>query len=236
MGYSKVQVQETITSKGFSIVDIEAYKNMNSELQLQCGNQHTFVADFASIRRENFSCPLCEGAATSAFEVDHSVPKKNGYRIIAIDQSSNKLGISFFDNGKLTYYHLVEVTGAATIRLLKIYKFLIDVVIKQWQPNYLIFEDIYQDNPKTYKMLSMVLGICILAAEQFGIEHSEILNKTWQSEFNIKGSNRQTQKDEVMKLVKEMYNLSVNDDIADAIMMGKYASKKLSDRWEPRHF
>lgn len=236
MGYSRKEVQETIESKGFSIVDIDAYKNLSSQLDLVCKSGHSFSADYASIRRETFNCPLCEGLATSSFKPGYTIPAKTGYRIIAIDQASQKLGISFFDNGKLTYYHLVEVTGAATTRLLKIYRFLVDVVIKEWQPDYLVLEDIYQDNPKTYKMLSMVLGICILAAEQFNIEHTEIPNNVWQSHFKIKGRDRQTQKNEVMAVVKDMYQLQVGDDISDAILMGKYAATKLRDRWEVRHF
>lgn len=108
-----------------------------------------------------------------------------------------------------------------------------EVVIRQWQPNYLVFEDIqYQDNALTHKTLGMVMGVVVLAAEQAQIEHTEILNKVWQSEFSIGGATRVVQKANVIKRVKEYYDIDVTDDLADAILLGQYAAKKLAHRWE----
>lgn len=233
MALSKKEIEATIQAKGFEPVDISTYKNLSSLVQIRCNAGHIFFADMKSIRKENFSCPSCYGKETSNLNENHVLPKKEGYRIIAIDQASQKLGISVYDDGKLVYYHLVEVTGTVPTRLLKIYNFMKQVVISEWHPNYLVFEDIqYQDNALTHKILGMVMGICILAAEQAQIEHTEIFNKVWQSEFNIGGSNRVAQKTNVIKKVKELYGLDVTDDVADAILMGRYAARKLSSRWE----
>ena len=76
------------------------------------------------------------------------------------------------------------------------------------------------------------MGVCILAAEQAQIEHTEILNKVWQSEFSIGGATRVVQKANVIKRVKEYYQIDVTDDVADAILMGQYAAKKLVHKWE----
>lgn len=234
MALSKKEIEATIQAKGFEPVDISTYKNLSSMITVRCNKGHIFSTDMKSVRKDNFVCPSCVGESTSALLSNPTtVPEKKGFRIIAIDQASQKLGISIYDNGKLVYYHLVEVTGAVSARLQKIYKFMVEVVIRKWQPNYLVFEDIqYQNNAMTHKILGMVMGIVILAAEQAQIEHTEVLNKVWQSEFNITGSTRIAQKANVIKRVKEYYKIDVTDDVADAILMGNYASKKLAHRWE----
>lgn len=231
MAISSKEIEATLLAKGFEPVDISMYKNLDSTIEVQCNDGHKFNTSFRSVRKANFVCPVCEGKATSKLRADLSLPKKDGFRIIALDQSSTKTGISVFDNGKLVYYHLVEVTGTFPVRLKKLYQFIRKTVITEWQPNYLVFEDIYQDNVLTFKMLAMVLGICILAAEETGIEHTEIMNKVWQKEYNIGGSNRVAQKRNVVARVKEYYNLDVTDDVADAILLGKYAAKNLESRW-----
>lgn len=234
MALSKKEIEATILAKGFEPVDISAYKNLSSMLEVRCNKGHQFLTDMKSVRKDNFVCPTCVGEDTSSFQSDYSaIPEKTGYRIIAIDQASQKLGISIYDNGRLVYYHLVEVTGTLSARLQKIYKFMVDVVIHKWHPNYLVFEDIqYQNNALTHKTLGMIMGVVILAAEQAQIEHTEILNKVWQSEFNITGATRVAQKANVIRRVKEYYDLDVTDDVADAILMGNYAAKRLSNRWE----
>lgn len=40
----------------------------------------------------------------------------------------------------------------------------------------------------------------------------------------INGKTRIQQKMQAIKKVKEMYNLDVNDDVAEAILLGKYAA------------
>ena len=234
MPLSKKEIEATIQAKGFEPIDISGYKNLSSSIEVRCNKGHTFFTDMKSVRGDKFRCPYCVGEDTSALTETHGMlPEKKGFRIIAIDQASQKLGISVYDDGKLVYYHLVEVTGVLSARLQKIYKFMKEVIISQWQPNYLVFEDIqYQDNALTHKTLGMVMGVVILAAEQAQIEHTEILNKVWQSEFSIGGANRVSQKSNVIKRVKEYYNIDVTDDVADAILMGQYAARKLAHRWE----
>lgn len=235
MAIDRKTIEATILAKGFYPVDITAYRNLSSLIKIKCKSDHTFFTDFKTVRKDNFKCPMCDGEMSSALEVHQGeLPPKYGYRIVAIDQASHKIGISVFDNGKLVYYHYVEAEGTLSVRLVKVYRFLVETIIKQWQPDYLAFEGVqYQNNnPETHKILSMVLGICMLAAEQYKIEHGSVLNKVWQSEFNILGAGRDAQKANVIKKVKEMYDIEVVDDIADAILLGKYAAIRLQTRWQ----
>lgn len=44
----------------------------------------------------------------------------------------------------------------------------------------------------------------------------------------MKGKTRITQKQQAIALVKEMYGVDVNDDVAEAILLGKYSVDCLS--------
>ena len=237
MPLSKIEIEATILAKGFEPVNIKTYKNLSSPILIRCEKGHEFFADMKSIRKDNFVCPSCIGM-TATFELNSpDVPVKNGYRVVSIDQASHKVGISIFDNGGLSYFMLLELTGDFPVRLSKLYSYLTQVIIKGWKPDYLVFEDIqYQDNALTHKTLGMVLGVCVLAATLNEIEHTELVNKVWQSEFNIAGSSRIVQKTNVVKRVEEYYKIKVTDDVADSILMGKYACNKLSNRWAVKLF
>lgn len=56
------------------------------------------------------------------------------------------------------------------------------------------------------------------------IPHKEVLNKVWQAKFMIGGKDRISQKRNVVKKVKELFGIDVSDDIADAILIGKWGS------------
>ena len=74
------------------------------------------------------------------------------------------------------------------------------------------------------------------AATAAETEHNKVLNKTWQSEFNIAGSNRVAQKRNVVERVKEYFNIDVTDDVGDAILIGRYAADTLYERWTNKIF
>ena len=103
MALSKKEIEATIQAKGFDPVDISGYKNLSSSLEVRCSHGHSFFTDMKSIRSDKFVCPMCVGAATSDLSHSASIPSKSGFRIIAIDQASQKIGISVYDDGKLVY-------------------------------------------------------------------------------------------------------------------------------------
>ena len=72
----------------------------------------------------------------------------------------------------------------------------------------------------------MILGITLEILQEKDIPHTSILNKKWQSMFSIAGSNRISQKKNVMERVKEYFGIEVSDDVADAILIGLYAVRQ----------
>lgn len=226
------EIKEILEEKGFKPIDISEYKNVKSEIIIECDKGHKIQTTMETFKKKNFCCPNCQGIATN--DIQEKIPdKENKYRIVAFDQASQKIGVSIYDDGKLVFYTLIQVSGDLDVRLNKIYRFIDTTVIPFWQPDYLIFEDIQlqNDNVQTFKILSMVLGTCISVAAKHNIPHTEIFNKVWQQKFNIKGVSRAEQKQAVIDTVKKYYNIDVTDDVADAILLGHFATTKLESNW-----
>jgi Holliday junction resolvasome RuvABC endonuclease subunit len=61
-------------------------------------------------------------------------------------------------------------------RLIKIKKFIEEVVIPQWKPDFIVMEDIqYQQNGlTTYKVLAMLLGLIQVQLVEQGIKYEVV--------------------------------------------------------------
>lgn len=233
MALSKEQITNEVEQVGFKLISAEGYKNLNSDITVECSLGHRFVTNVADVRR-NIKCGQCTRLGVDLYD---AVPEKKGYRIIAIDQASNVFGLSIWENGKLIHARHERLLGEYPERLVKLYRYIVKVVISQWQPDELVFEDIqYQNNAMTHKVLGGVLGVCILAAEQYKIPHQEILNSKWQAEFNIKGRARAEQKKNAIATVDRLFNIVTNDDVADSILLGYYWVLKRNSAWEQKLF
>lgn len=200
-------------------MDASSYKNLSSFIEVECENGHQYVTSIERLRKTTV-CPEC---TKEIVKLSATPPPKKGYRIVALDQATNVAGISIFDDGNLVYASQRTFYGDLGVRYADFAAFLAYEVIKNWEPDELVFEDIqYQNNVVTFKTLSGLLGICIMLAETAKIPHTEIFNMTWQSEFYIQGKTRHQQKQNTIKKVKELFNLDVNDDIADSVLLGYY--------------
>lgn len=222
---TETQIKNEIKRKGFDIIDISQYKNLKSPLMIKCGQNHTIETTMHNIRKDTFRCPVCHGGEVNiaAFPLE-----KKGYRVIALDNSTQKVGLSIFDDDELVYYILLNFTGANyEDRLLKIANYIEDIIINQWDPDLLVFEDVqFQSNYATYKKLSMLLGILIVSSLNFGVDYQVVSSNTWRSYYQITGERKEA-KERSINLIKTMYNIDVNDDVAEAILLGKYAAEQL---------
>lgn len=222
---SNEQIIQEIKSKGFTPVDLTQYKNLKSPIIIKCGKNHTIETNLSNLRKEAFKCPACYGGKVNlaAYPLE-----KKGLRIIALDNSTQKVGLSIFDDEKLVYYILLNFSGGTfEDRLLKILEYLEDIIIEEWNPDFLVFEDVqFQSNYATYKKLSMLLGILTVTAMKYGIDTETVSSNTWRTHYQI-SKERQTAKQEAIKLVNKMYDITVNDDVAEAILLGRYMSEKI---------
>lgn len=230
---SNAEITNIILARGFEPVDISGYQNKSTKLTCKCKEGHIFNAALADIMKTSFTCPKCTGERFAAAINEGKVPTKNGYRILALDQSSQVSGLSIWDDGKLVYYDCVKNVGELEVRLVKWSTWLKER-LDEWQPDYVIVEDIQEQGNSgvvTYKILAMILGITLEILQERDIPHTSILNKKWQSMFSIAGSNRISQKKNVMERVKEYFSIEVSDDVADAILIGLYAVRQEHAKW-----
>lgn len=209
------------------IRNITEYQNLKSDLTfrcLECGKD--FVSNIETVRNKNFTCPHCSEQLVVR---RCQPPVKKGYRVIGCDQATQHFGISVFDDGILVFYDCIEFQGELDCRYAKIYAFM-ESVIENWKPDFVVIEDIQLQKSSAiggytaFKVLGGLLGIMKAVLRKHEVEYVEVLNKVWQAKFMIGGKDRATQKANVIKKVKSMFDIDVNDDTADAILIGKYGS------------
>lgn len=147
--------------------------------------------------------------------------------LLALDQSSKTSGFAIFKNNKLIDYGSFNFSSSKLdIRLTKFY-LKIDELIKNYEIDHVIFEDIQlqndvNDNVKTFKTLSEVIGVLRLKLYNLKIPYDSVLSSIWKSKLQIKGRNRAEQKKSAKDYVKNKYKINPGQDACDAICIGEY--------------
>jgi hypothetical protein len=90
---SKEQLAAEIEAKGFRVINVENYKNLESEITIQCPKGHNIITNMKSVRHPSFECPFCASEQMHVIS-PQIVPNKIGFRIIACDQATEKFGVS----------------------------------------------------------------------------------------------------------------------------------------------
>ena len=90
-------------------------------------------------------------------------------------------------------------------------------------------EDIqYQNGIITFKILAMLLGIIEEACAENNIPYEVVSPNVWRKYAGTCGKSRKEEKLLSIAIVKEKYNITVSDDVAEAILIGSYAVKTQS--------
>lgn len=219
------QIAAEVQAKGYRFIAAPNYTNLNSIIQVQCEKGHLIEVPMADFRRISFECPLCN--KDIRFDNPMDVPPKQGYRIVAFDQATERFGLSIWDNGQLVFFTLYTFTGTLAIRLAKIKKLITEIIIPYWKPDFIVCEDIqYQHGAVlTYKVLAMLLGIIEVACVENDIDYEVVSPNVWRKYMGTCGKTRQEEKLLSIATVKQKFHVNVGDDIAEAILIGNYAAK-----------
>lgn len=221
------QIYDEVRDAGYELIDDSKYVNMQSRIIIKCPKGHLIETCLADFRHPSFTCPVCDKDVH--FVNPSAVPAKTDdtYRIIAFDQATEKFGLSIFDNGQLVFYSLYTFSGDMLSRLTKINKFVNDIVIKEWKPDFIMMEDIqYQSNGiLTFKVLAMLLGILQVNCNAAGVEFEAVSPNVWRKYAGTAGKDRRQEKMLSVAVVKEKYDIKVSDDVAEAILIGHYGTR-----------
>ena len=218
------QIADEVFAQGYELVDDSKYTSLNSNIIIRCPQGHLIETSLANFRRPSFTCPVCDKDVK--FVNPTVVPKKTGFRVIAFDQATENFGLSIFDDNQLVFYSLYTFSGDVVSRLTKIKKFITEIVLLLWQPDYVVMEDIqYQYGAVlTYKILAMLLGVIEVACNEVNVKYEVVSPNVWRKYAGTAGKSRREEKMLSVALVKEKYGVKVSDDVAEAILIGRYGA------------
>lgn len=145
-------------------------------------------------------------------------------RIAGLDTSTIKNGYALFVNGKLKHHKLIKAKQGDPFESRLFY--IVNEVEKQLKkdkPDILVLEKAFQRgsfNARNAEMLNKVKGAIIYLCGKLNIILTETTtvecNKVWGIPHRAK---RKDKKAMTISFVNEKYDISVNDDVADAITL-----------------
>ena len=104
-------------------------------------------------------------------------------------------------------------------------------MIELWKPDFVGLEGIqYQQNMgvTTFETLARLQGILMETLYELNIQFSICHTNTWRAYCKVKGRTRTDKKRSMQMLAKEWFDITVKDDEADAIGIGKYVAEVLN--------
>lgn len=147
-------------------------------------------------------------------------------KIIGLDCSTKSTGFCIFNDKELIEYGCITASSTDLIkRINKIMDKLKALLNKHSDVNKIVMEEVI---PTTGKNIKTWKALIYLQAELVIFLHNEfpqvqielIYPNSWRSKIGIqtgRGITREKLKEEDINFVKQKYNISVNDDTADAI-------------------
>ena len=217
---SKIKIEDirkAAIEHGWELYSTE-YKNLDTTLEFICEEGHQVFLPYKKF---------------TYFEEKIVPKKKNIQRSIGLDQATHSTGYSIFDDGELIYAGTFEAAADDEIeRDIEIKNWLIQL-IANWKPDLIGIEGIQlqQLNNKTvgvttYQTLARLQGILMATCVEQRVDYIICPPATWRSHCEVKGRTRADRKRSMQTKVKEWFDISVSDDVADAIGIGKYINDK----------
>lgn len=220
-------IQKEVKEAGWELLS-SSYTNLKTDMSFKCPEGHI---NYYSLEkwRHGHKCITCNNNYYS--NINTKAVKKKGYRILAFDQASITSGWSVFDNNELISYGKWTSEGSHSTERIGQTKYWVTSMIHAWNPNEVIFEDIQLQKLNnggeavlTYKKLAHLQGVLKNLVFEKGIPYRIVAPATWRSFNKIKGKARSDQKKNAQLKIKELYDVSVSQDEADAILIGKWAA------------
>ena len=231
-------IQVELEKDGWKVLSTE-YNNLDTEMTFQCPEGHTVYASWKKIRNKKV-CPICEKNIYKNEATDSKViPKKKGvHRTLGLDQATKITGFSIFDNDKLIKYGTFSTSLEDTIARAHAVKVWLVNLINNWQPDFIALEGIQLQEESSgrsmgvtvFQQLAWLQGILMECAYDNDIQYAACHTGVWREHCGVKGKTRADKKRSMQLLAKQWYDVSVSDDAADAIGIGKYGAEVLAKK------
>jgi Holliday junction resolvasome RuvABC endonuclease subunit len=237
---AKIKIDEigkAAIDRGWKLVS-DSYKNLDTPMEFICEEGHTVILPYKKIRNK-WECPICKENQYYHFDDAIKPKSKNVQRTLGLDQATHISGYAIFDDGVLIYAGTYTATAGDEIeRDIEIRNWLIQL-IQSWHIDIVGLEGIQlqQYNDKTvgvttYQTLARLQGILMAACTDQKVDYRICAPATWRSHCDVKGRTRVDRKRSMQMKVKDWFDITVSDDIADAIGIGKYISETYKKKVE----
>lgn len=154
--------------------------------------------------------------------------------ILSLDPSTKSTGLAIFQDQEPIYYTCI--TASSTNIYHRIDKMILEIekILDKYKIDKIVIEDVYPEdihnNLTIYKSLIYLQGFILHLLNKKGFTKQDIKFYTaseWRKICGIhtgRGIKRESLKPKDIQFVKDQFNISTNDDIADALCIGFAAS------------
>lgn len=145
-------------------------------------------------------------------------------KVVGIDMSSQKTGISLLVDGKYVDHVLIDLHKIKDTdeRIRKMMK-AIKTQLNEYKPDMIVMEEcLMTNNIKTVKILSYIAGTIISWVDENNVIFKFLLPTAWRKRVGIiqgPKTKREVLKQEAMDMVKNKFKIEVTDDEAEAILI-----------------
>ena len=224
-------INEELAPTGWKCIS-EEYKNLDSELQFNCEEGHLVCAPWKKIRKLQ-ECPVCKRnkhKTNNALLVESK--KKGVKRVLALDQATHLSGWSIYDGQTLIRYGTFETNQKDEIQRISTIKNWFLSMLDNWKPDFVAIEGIqFQDESSGNKMgitvfqgLARLQGVLMETCYAQGVDYTVCPTNTWRNHCGVKGRYRADKKRSMQLIAKKWYDITLTDDEADAVGIGRYAA------------
>lgn len=222
-------VRNHLEQEGWKLIS-DTYKNLNTELEMQCPAGHIQSQTYGNWRRH----PICEQCmAGDPYKVKKNkvpIKKIDTTRVLGLDAATNITGYSIYDDGVLVSYGTYKSVGDDAEQRINDVKKWLRAALEEWEPDFVGIENIQlqqfgnnQFQVETYRVLANLQGVLVDTLFEACIDHDLVSVNTWRNYCNVgDGKGRENKKKQAQEKVKLWYNQDCTQDEADAICIGKY--------------
>lgn len=230
-------IRKECEEKNWGLLSKE-YHNLDTELEMICPEGHKVYLTYRKWRAYH-ECPVCKKSPLKKVVEMKVIPKKAGqHRVLAIDQATGISGWAIFDGTDLIQFGTIQMTHATAVERIEAVRQWVASMIELWNPDRVAIEDIHlqkfeknfgygNESVITFKTLAHLQGVLINYFYINGIKYDIIHSAKWREFCQIKGAHRSDKKRSAQLKIKEWYDVTVNQDEADAICIGKYEVDKV---------
>lgn len=161
---------------------------------------------------------------------------KNEFRMVSVDSSTKKTGISLFINGELQETKLIDLSSCKepTDERINMMGSALIILLSTWHPSMVYAEEPkgHGSNLELVRKLAEVLGVIRGWCIDNSAEYHEVKPSEWRSYLGLKQGGkvkREELKRESIEYVRNKYNILVNDDVADSICIGDAMISKYNE-------